>query len=105
MVIALDIAAQPKAALEDPEDVRRFNVKVTGGDDPARIAAGFVATGIGRFESLERALVRVDWVKRSAAGRVGPDWDRQFAGMLAYAAGKGWYDEAAGTIAAHTELA
>lgn len=103
MVIALDIAGEPKAALEDPEDVHRFHVRVTGGDD-SRIASGFEATAIGRFESLERALVRVDWVKRSAAGRVGPDWDQQFAGMLAYAAGKGWYDEAAGTIVAHTEL-
>ena len=103
MVIVLDVAAAA-AGLEDPEDVRRFHVRVEGSHDEAAIGRAFEAAGLGRFESLERAHVSVALVRRLAAGRVGPDWEQAFAGMLAYAAGKGWLDEAAQTVQAHCEL-
>jgi hypothetical protein len=37
------------------------------------------------------------------AGRAGDEWRRNLAGMLAYAASKGWCDEA-GRVRAHIEV-
>ena len=106
MVIVLQLTVEAAAvALEDPDDMRRFHVRVEGAVDHERIAAAFRATGLGGFESTERALVNVASVRELASGRSGPDWEKRFQEMLAYAAGKGWYDEAAGTIQAHTEVA
>ncbi len=103
-MIVLDIGSTPRSALEDPGDMRRFNVRIDGGADLARIAAAFQATGLGAFESLDRALVKVSAVRDLAAGQAGPEWEGGFAGMLAYAEGKGWFDREAGTIVAHCEL-
>jgi hypothetical protein len=104
MVIVLMLAPSPGLALEDPQDFGRFRVRVEGSRDPERIAAGFKETGPGEFESAERSLVRVDRVRALAAGEVAGDWDEKFSRMLGYAAGRGWYEEAAGTIQAHCEL-
>jgi hypothetical protein len=45
----------------------------------------------------------VDAVRRLAAGRVGPTWDRDFERMLTYAAGKGWLSNDGTSIRAHLE--
>lgn len=47
--------------------------------------------------------VRVEAVRRLAAGRVGPCWDEDLAGMLGYAASKGWTDESSERVRAHIE--
>jgi len=91
--------------LEDPENVRRFHVRIEGGSATERISTGFAATGLGRFESPEKALVSVARVRLMAAGRVGPAWEKEFERMLTYAARMGWYDAGDGTIQAHSELA
>ncbi len=91
--------------LEDPDDFRRFHVRIEGDHEQPRIAGAFVSTGLGDFESAERALVRVARVRALAEGRAGTEWGRGFDGMLAYAASKGWYDAAAGRIQAHCEMA
>ena len=52
--------------------------------------------GSGVFELLddgEHIMVRIDAVRRLAESRVGPDWEADFAGMLAYAQRKGWVSE------------
>lgn len=105
MVVVLAAQSPASVALEDPEDLRRFHVRVEGTTDEAAIAGAFAATGAGRFENLDRAFVSVEKVRELAAGRVPADWEAGFEGMLGYAAGKGWYDAAAGTIQAHCEVA
>jgi hypothetical protein len=103
MVIVLRVPVAG-ATLEDPEDVRRFHVRVEGSADVGEIGRAFEAAGLGRFESLELAHVRVDRVRELARGRVGGAWEESFAGMLGYSASKGWYDEADGSVQAHCEL-
>lgn len=106
MVIVLRLSAEGDGLdLEDPEDLRRFHVRIEGGDDPHRIADAFRSAGLGAFESAERAMVSVAKVRALAEGRAGGEWDRGFEKMLAYAETKGWYDAAAGTIQAHCEIA
>jgi hypothetical protein len=63
-VIVLTLGSSAGLALEEPEDFRRFHVRVEG--------------------------------QRGS----GPDR----GGLHGYAAGRGWYDEAAGTIQADCEL-
>jgi hypothetical protein len=105
VVIVLSLAAAAdRVDLEDPEDLRRFHVRVEGGHDPRRIGAAFESTGLGSFQSPERAMVSVAMVRALAEGRVGLEWDKQFESMLAYAAKKGWYDREAGMVQAHCEL-
>jgi hypothetical protein len=104
LVIVLDIGSSPRCTLEDADDLRRFKVRIDGGSDLEQVAAAFQATGLGTFENLERALVKVGAVRDLAAGKVGPEWEDGFAKMLAYAEGKGWVDADAGTIAAHCEF-
>ena len=103
-MIVLDIASTAHSALEDAGDMRRFNVRIDGGSDLARVAAAFQATGLGTFESMDRAHVRVSAVRDLAAGQAGPQWEEGFARMLAYAEVKGWFDKEGGTISAHCEL-
>jgi hypothetical protein len=90
--------------LEDPSDLRRFHVRIEGDHGPGRIASAFASTGLGDFESAERAMVSVARVRALAESRVGAEWDGGFDAMLAYAAGKGWYDAATGRIQAHCEM-
>ena len=105
MVIVLRLTAgDDRVDLEDPEDLRRFHVRVEGAEDPTRIAAAFESTGLGDFQSIERAMVRVAKVRSLAQGRVSARWEDDLDGMLAYAATKGWYDTGAGTIQAHCEI-
>jgi hypothetical protein len=105
MVIVLALREDgDRLELEDPGDVRRFHVRIEGGSVAERISAAFAATGLGRFESLDKALVSVERVRGLATGRVDPGWEKDFEGMLVYAAGKGWYDAGEGTIQAHCEL-
>ena len=105
MVIVLDVRAGTSGLLE-PDDVRRFHVQVVGANasEVDEIARAFVKAGLGRFEKLDEAHVSVTRVREMAQGSVGPEWESAFSGMLDYAARKGWYDSAAGTIQAHCEL-
>ncbi len=48
-------------------------------------------------------MVPLETVRRLAAGRVGPDWARDFDSMIAYAAGKGWLSEDGTRVRAHVE--
>jgi hypothetical protein len=46
-------------------------------------------------------MVPLETVRRLAAGRVGPNWPRDFDSMIAYAAGKGWVSEDGTRVRAH----
>jgi hypothetical protein len=104
VIVVLNIEASPAAKLEKVDDMRRFHVRIDGGSDMGQVADGFRATGLGRFESMDKAHVSVDAIRSLAAGTAGPRWDDAFAGMITYAESKGWFDRGAGTISAHCEL-
>jgi hypothetical protein len=103
MFIKVDLGAVPPAVtLEEPDDVKRFHVTVAGTDDTAAVGRALETAGVGRVDD-EHAWVEVAAVRRLAAGRVGEGWDDELAGMLSYAASKGWLDDAGGAIRAHLE--
>lgn len=48
-------------------------------------------------------MVPLETVRRLSAGRVGPNWERDFDSMIAYAARKGWLSEDGTRVRAHVE--
>jgi hypothetical protein len=96
VVVDVDTTADPPAVvLEEPEDCTAFSVRARG-----RVGAALEAAGVGRMDGDE-ALIEVDAVRRLAAGRVGPDWEADFAAMLDFAATKGWMSDEGRSIRAH----
>ncbi len=80
--------------LLEPGDLRRFSIAMPD-TDVARAALATVA----RLDGRDHAWIAPDRV-RAWAGPVPPDWDAQFATMIAYATGKGWTDSD-GSLRAH----
>jgi hypothetical protein len=90
----------PVVTLEEPDDCKRFHLAVVGGNDIRMVFGALVDAAAGRLEG-DDAFITVDAVRRMAAGRVGPDWDADFAAMLDFARTKGWIDDANVAIRAH----
>ena len=91
--------SESRVLLTDPDDFTRFSAAVEGEGD----LAGLVhQSGLGRLKDDEHVVV--DPVAlRALAGTAATDrWDESLAGMLSYAAGKGWM-EADGGVLAHIE--
>jgi hypothetical protein len=92
------------AELVDPQNVRAFHAVC-----PAALGHDDLAESVRRADLGEvlagdtHLMVPVDTVRRLAAGRVGPTWENDLAGMLAYATGKGWTDETGTRVRAHIE--
>jgi hypothetical protein len=110
MYVQVDLAATPPAVtLEEPEDTKRFQVTVVGGDSVGLVFGALVDAAAGRLDGDDAqgpiAWIAVDAVRRMARGRVGPEWDAELDGMLAYAKGKGWLDDNGNAIRAHLEFA
>jgi hypothetical protein len=91
---------QDSAELVDPSDVTAFHVVCPVG---LSLGARLREAGIGELLPDGDVFVPVDAIRRYAGGRVGPDWERDLAGMVAYAVRKGWADEAGARIRAHVE--
>ena len=106
MFIAIDLtSAPPSVALHEPSDCKRFHVAVRGEDeDGVRHALADSGVGTVDAEDDDHVWVSVDAVRRLAAGQVAPGWDDEFAGMLAYAASKGWMNADGTSIRAHREV-
>lgn len=103
MYVQVDLAnTPPTVSLQEPADCKRFHLVVVNGADPVMVFGALVDAAAGRLEG-DHAWITVDSVRRMAAGHVGPQWDADFEGMLAFAASKGWLDEAGGSIQAHVE--
>jgi hypothetical protein len=104
--VLVDLTPQPPVVtLEEPEDTKRFQVTVRGGQRGADLALLFgalVDAAAGRLEG-DDAWITVDAVRRLAAGRVGPTWDDDVTAMLGYADSKGWFDPATHAMRAHVE--
>lgn len=91
------------AELVEPQDVTAFHVLAPPGLDGQELAGRLRDAGLGELLGDGHVLVPVDAVRRYADGRVGPTWERDLAGMVAYAERKGWTDAAGTRIRAHIE--
>jgi hypothetical protein len=93
------------AELVDPADVKAFHVVCPPGLDGADLAARLRTAGLGELLPDGHVLVPVAAIRRYARGRVGPGWEEDLAGMVAYATAKGWTDETGTRVRAHVEHA
>jgi hypothetical protein len=89
--------------LVDPQDMTAFHVVCPPGLDGDELAGRVRDAGLGELLPDDHVMVPVDAVRRYAGGDVGPDWEQELAGMLAYATRKGWTDESGTRIRAHIE--
>ncbi|HUY21733.1 MAG TPA: hypothetical protein VMV22_05280 [Acidimicrobiales bacterium] len=109
MFVEVDLGAAPVAVgLAEPGDCTRFHVAVVRGDADTDADAGMLdralrASATGSIDGDGEAVVRVDAVRRMAAGAVGESWEADFSAMLDYAASKGWLTEDRTAIRAHVE--
>jgi hypothetical protein len=104
MQVVVDVAAHPATVtLEEPGDCGRFHVTVRGGGDADALDEALRAQAVGTVDGDGEALVRVDAVRRLAAGSVGATWEDEFEAMLGYARSKGWLSEDGASIRAHVE--
>ena len=100
MIIQVDVAAGRKA-LEEPEDCKAFHVQASGVAEGAldEVAAALGDWAAGGADG--HVWVSVAAVRAAAAGRVGPGWDADFDGMVAYASTKGWLNATGDSLQAH----
>jgi hypothetical protein len=94
---------QDSAELVDPGNVTAFHVVCPPGLDGDELAARLREAGLGEPAPDGHVFVPVEAIRRYAEGNVGAGWEQDLAGMVAYAAGKGWTDETGTRIRAHIE--
>jgi hypothetical protein len=101
VLIEIDLSAS-SVLLRQPDDFTRFSATVRGDGDLAQVVQ---QSGLGRLASDGEHVVVDPVALRGLAGPAADErWDEGFAGMCAYAAGKGWV-EPDGGILAHIEAA
>jgi len=99
VLILIDLSA-PTVTLQDPGEFTRFSVALHGEGDLAGVVA---RSGLGRVAADgEHVVVDPAAVRTLAGPSADAAWEEGFAGMCAYAAGKGWV-EAGGGLLAHIE--
>ncbi|MFC4852108.1 hypothetical protein [Actinophytocola glycyrrhizae] len=91
------------AELVEPRDVTAFHAVCPPGLDGEELAARVRAAGLGELLPDGDLMVPVDAIRAYAAGNVGATWEDDLAGMVAYAARKGWTDETGTHVRAHVE--
>ncbi len=90
--------------LIEPENVRAFHAVVPADLTEAEVAASVDRAGLGDLlPGADHLMVRVEAIRRLAEGRVGPGWEDDLGGMLAYARSKGWTDDSGERVRAHVE--
>jgi hypothetical protein len=96
MQIVVDLS-RSGVSLHDPDEFTRFSVVVEGDGDLAGVVQG---CGLGRLRADGEHVVVDPAALRALAGPAADDaWDQGFAGMCAYAAGKGWVEPDGGVLA------
>jgi hypothetical protein len=99
VLIVIDLS-EGAVRLRQPDEFTRFSVAVAGDGDLARVVG---RSGLGRVAADGEHVVVDPVALRALAGPAADGaWDEGFAGMCAYAAGKGWV-EPDGGILAHIE--
>ena len=88
--------------LEDPDDFTAFSVALAGPPHPDALAEVLRCTALGRLdEDGTHVIVDPAGLRALAGPAAGPAWEEGLAGMLAYAAQKGWLHD--GGVVAHIE--
>ena len=101
VLIVIDLS-ESRVHLRDPDDFGRFSVAVEGAGDQSDLARVVDQSGLGRLKDDGRHVVVDPVALRALAGTAATDeWDEGFAGMQAYAAGKGWVEDDG--VVAHIE--
>jgi hypothetical protein len=99
--IVIDLS-EDQVLLTEPDDFTRFSVGVEG-SGASSLADVVHQSGLGRLREDGDHVVVDPIALRALAGDSATDaWDEGLAGMVAYAADKGWV-EADGGIVAHVE--
>jgi hypothetical protein len=101
VLILIDLSSAT-VSLRQPDEFTRFSVALHGRGDVAEVVA---QSGLGRLAADGEHVVVDPTALRALAGPAADDaWDEGFAGMCAYAAGKGWVEPDGGVLA-HIEPA
>jgi hypothetical protein len=101
VLIVIDLS-ESRVHLRDPDDFTRFSVAVEGAGDQGDLARMVGQSGLGRLKDDGRHVVVDPVALRALAGTAATaEWDEGFAGMQAYAAGKGWVEDDG--VVAHIE--
>jgi hypothetical protein len=101
VLIVIDLSAAD-VVLHQPDEFTRFSVALEGEGD---LAAALRQSGLGRPGPDDEHVVVDPLTLRALAGPAADErWDEGFAGMCAYAAGKGWVQPDGGLLA-HIERA
>lgn len=96
MLIVIDLSTST-VELREPGEFTRFSVLLEGEGD---LAGAVRRTGLGRLAPDAQHVVVDPVALRALAGPAADeDWDNGFAGMCAYAAGKGWVEPDGGVLA------
>jgi hypothetical protein len=96
VLIVIDLSGA-KVSLHDAFEFTRFSVLLAGDGDLAELLR---QSGLGSLGADGEHVVVDPAALRALAGPAADDdWDEGFAGMCAYAAGKGWVEPDGGIIA------
>ena len=96
VLIVIDLSAST-VSLRDPGEFTRFSVELEGEGDLAQVVS---SSGLGRLAADgEHVVVDPGAVRALAGPAADQGWDEGFAGMSAYAAGKGWMEPDGGVLA------
>lgn len=100
MIIQVDL--EHGATVVAPEELTAFHAVSTTTDSSA---VGPAMGDAGDDAGEGHVWVSADWIRSQVADEVSGDWRSSFDGMIAYAASKGWMNEAGTHIKAHIEPA
>jgi hypothetical protein len=96
VLIVIDLSGAT-ASLRQPDEFTRFSVALEGEGDLAEVVQ---RSGLGRLHPDGAHVVVDPAALRALAGPAADaGWDEGFAGMCAYAAGKGWVEPDGGVLA------
>lgn len=100
MIIDVDRAGAT-VSIHEPDVLDAFSVRSDTIDDAAVAAAmGACADGAG----AAHVWIDAAWVRAQVGDDAGADWSDRFDQMVAYAASKGWTNDAGTHLKAHIEL-
>jgi hypothetical protein len=98
VLIVIDLSGAT-ASLRQPDEFTRFSVAIEG-EGEGDLAEAVQRSGLGRLHPDGEHVVVDPVALRALAGPAADaSWDEGFAGMCAYAAGKGWVEPDGGVLA------
>jgi hypothetical protein len=96
VLIVIDLSGAT-ASLRQPDEFTRLSVALEGDGD---LAQAVQRSGLGRLHpDGEHVVVDPAALRVLAGPAADASWDEGFAGMCAYAAGKGWVEPDGGVLA------